>query len=211
MNFNNKAVIQSVVRHIIGMVGVWITAKYGMNIDEGTITSVSELVIGLVLSGGAVVAGSIDKTKVKPVDVLVDNPIIEPSIEVKQWFLSSRSKGNMKGLHKDLIELINLALVESPYDFVIISGERTSKEQRALVDAKKSQTMNSKHLKQADGFVHAFDFMALNENGVGTWEPKYYIAITNSMKEIVRRENFNITFGSDWKGFLDYGHVQVGI
>ena len=213
MSFNNKAIIQSVVRHIIGMVGMWITAKYGVDIDTGTVNSVTELVLGLVLSGGALVAGSVDKAKTKPVDVLIDNPIIrvqEPVIEVKQWFLSSRSKGNMKGLHKDLVELINLALVESPYDFVVISGERTSKEQRALVDAKKSRTMNSKHIKQSDGYVHAFDFMALDANGVGTWEYNYYRDITSAMKRIVARENLDITFGIDWVGFIDSGHVQIG-
>ena len=206
----NKVIIKSIIRHVLTVVATLLAAK-GISIDAGTVTSITDLIVGLVLGGGVMVQSYMEKSK--PVDVLIDNPIIrvqEPVIEVKQWFLSSRSKSNMKGLHKDLVELINLALVESPYDFVVISGERTSKEQRALVDAKKSRTMNSKHIKQSDGYVHAFDFMALDANGVGTWEYNYYRDIVSAMKRIVARENLDITFGHDWVGFLDSGHVQIG-
>ena len=205
----NKVIIKSIIRHVLTVVATLLAAK-GISIDAGTITSITDLILGLVLGGGVMVQSAVEKSKSNK--VLKENPIIEPEpvVEVKQWFLSSRSKGNMKGLHKDLVELINLALVESPYDFVVISGERTTKEQRALVDAKKSRTMNSKHIKQSDGYVHAFDFMALDANGVGTWEYNYYRDIVSAMKRIVARENLDITFGHDWVGFLDSGHVQIG-
>ena len=206
MNFN-KAIIQSVVRHIIGMAGVWIMAKYGVDIDTDTINSASELVVGLVLAGGAVVAGSIDKTK--PKDVLIDNPIIEPEstkLAPKGFFLSERSMNNLKGVNKDLVKVIQTAIVNSPYDFVVTEGIRSAAKQAEMLRTKKSQVRHSKH---QDGL--AVDIMAYDENGKGTWEHKYYNAIAAHILEVARLEGVDITWGGSWQTLIDAVHFQIEV
>jgi len=43
------------------------------------------------------------------------------------------------------------------HDCSVICGARTQNEQQKLFDDGKSKTLNSKHLKQGDGFSHAVD------------------------------------------------------
>ena len=201
----NKSIIQSIIRHSVGMLGVWIATKYGFNLDEGTVNSVSELVIGLVLSGGAVIAGSVDKTK--PKDVLIDNPIIEPEstkLAPKGFFLSERSMNNLKGVNKDLVKVIQTAIVNSPYDFVVTEGIRSAAKQAEMLRTKKSQVRHSKH---QDGL--AVDIMAYDENGKGTWEHTYYEAINRHIQEIANLEGVTITWGGAWTTLVDSVHFQI--
>ena len=203
----NKSIIQSIIRHSVGMLGVWIATKYGFNLDEGTVNSVSELVIGLVLSGGAVIAGSVDKTK--PKDVLIDNPIIEPEstkLAPKGFFLSERSMNNLKGVNKDLVKVIQTAIVNSPYDFVVTEGIRSAAKQAEMLRTKKSQVRHSKH---QDGL--AVDIMAYDENGKGTWEHTYYEAINRHIQEIANLEGVTITWGGSWTTLKDGVHFQIEV
>ena len=202
----NTAIMQSIIRHSVGMLGVWIATKYGFNIDEGTVNSVSELVIGLVLSGGAVIAGSVDKSK--PKDVLIDNPIIvEPEstkLAPKGFFLSERSMNNLKGVNKDLVKVIQTAIVNSPYDFVVTEGIRSAAKQAEMLRTKKSQVRHSKH---QDGL--AVDIMAYDENGKGTWDMRYYEAIAAHIQEVARLEGADITWGGSWTTLKDGVHFQI--
>ena len=77
---------------------------------------------------------------------------------MRQW--SKRSLDNMKGLHPDLVLVLNRALLTSPHDFVVTEGLRTLDRQKELVRIGASKTLKSRHLKQADGYGHAFDFSA---------------------------------------------------
>lgn len=72
--------------------------------------------------------------------------------------LSQRSLANLKGVHPFLERLAHIVHKTSKHKFVITYGVRTVKEQAALVARGVSWTMNSKHLKQLDGYAHAIDF-----------------------------------------------------
>ncbi len=199
MNEVKKQMMYSVLRHVLTILGT-LLAGYGITIDPASMEGILQMVVGLVFTSGSVIAGSLQKAK--PVAVPIDtvhNPF-------KGWFLSDRSKKNMKGINSQLVELIEAAIIESPYDFVVIEGLRTRSRQVELVKAKASKTMNSKHLTG-----DAFDIMVLDENGKGTWNvEKYYVPVIACMKAIAHREGLDITFGIDWEDFLDAGHVQVG-
>ena len=191
----NRLVVGTVVRHILTVVATLLAAK-GISIDEGTISNISDLIMGLVLGGGVMVQSYVEKTK-------GDKAIIEPEVQHKGFFLSDRSLKAMKGIHKDLIQLIKVGIVNSPYDFVITEGLRGAERQAELLKANKSWTKRSKH---QDGL--AFDFMAYDENGNGTWNLKYYEAITDHLKEVAKLEGINIECGIDWKQ-VDAVHVQI--
>lgn len=69
----------------------------------------------------------------------------------------SKSKAELVGVLPVLVDVADLALRLSTQDFMIFDGLRTPEEQKRLVAKGMSKTLNSKHLKQKDGYSHAFD------------------------------------------------------
>lgn len=115
---------------------------------------------------------------------------------------SNRSLKNLKGVDAKLVILAGLMLNISPYDFVITEGLRTKERQKFLVKTGKSQTMNSKHITG-----HAID-IAILINGKVTWDLKYYKEFAYEFKKLAKLLNFNVTWGGDWKSFVDAPHFQ---
>ena len=69
--------------------------------------------------------------------------------------LGAKSLAELAGVDPRLVAVVKRAIEISPQDFAVHDGLRTEAEQTALVRAGASQTMNSMHRKQADGFGHA--------------------------------------------------------
>lgn len=120
-----------------------------------------------------------------------------------RWKLSKRSLGNIKGIDYRLIILIGLMLDESPYDFAVTEGLRTSERQKQLVAEGKSKTMNSKHLTGK-----AFD-IAILKDGAVTWDIKYYREFADVIMQLAHRLGFNIECGAHWENFVDGPHIQI--
>ena len=74
--------------------------------------------------------------------------------------LSKRSKDRLKGVHPDLVAVVERAIELTGVDFGVTCGVRTIEEQEANVAAGRSQTMRSKHLPQEDGYSQAVDVVA---------------------------------------------------
>lgn len=117
---------------------------------------------------------------------------------------SDTSEANFKGVHYHLVQVARRALELTPYDIRIINGTRTLEEQRALVSAGKSKTLNSRHLTG-----HAIDFVAFDEQGRITWEFKYYTAVAKAFKQAAKELGVPIKWGGSWKNFKDGGHIQL--
>lgn len=111
--------------------------------------------------------------------------------------LSQRSKNNLKGVHPKLVRATELALTYSDVDFGVTCGLRTQTEQELLVAAGKSQTMKSKHLRQADGYSHAVDLVAYIGGSV-CWELNVYDNLADAMKKAAREVGIGITWGGAW-------------
>ena len=133
---------------------------------------------------------------------------------MRSW--SPRSQYNMDGLHPDLILVLNRALQTSPHDFVVTEGLRTLERQKELVRIGASKTLKSRHLKQADGYGHAFDFYALvdvNNDGKMSFEEmsntRLMIPIADAIKAAAKEKNVAITYGGDWRKFRDYPHFEL--
>lgn len=147
--------------------------------------------------------------------------------------LGKGSLKKMQGLHPKLIQLIESAIVDTPIDFSITSGVRTTKEQQALyaqgrtkpgqivtkVDGVKSK---SNHQVKSDGFGHAFDFCPYI-NGALNWNnTSAFIAIALHIKDKAKCMNISVRWGADWdndgitkaqgdkdENFVDLPHIEL--
>lgn len=114
------------------------------------------------------------------------------------------SKVELMGVHPRLVEVANLAIAISEQDFGVHDGLRTPVEQQKLVARGASKTMNSLHLRQADGFGHAVDLVPYM-NGKFRWEwgPIYYIA------EAVHKAAVELKVALVWGGVWDRSFADL--
>ncbi len=199
----NKLVVGSVIRHILTVVATLLVSK-GISIDGATLDMLAQLITGVLLGTGVIAQSYISKAK--PVDVLVQDPIDVESTKSapKGFHLSNRSLNNLKGVDKDLVRVMKIAIVDSPYDWVITEGLRSAERQREMLRTKKSRVKRSKH---QDGL--ACDIMCYDEHGKGTWDLKYYKAVADHIKEVAMNEGLEITWGGDWTDLVDGVHFEI--
>tara|TARA_R110002020_G_scaffold2849_4_gene13216 strand:+ start:1198 stop:1668 length:471 start_codon:yes stop_codon:yes gene_type:complete len=111
--------------------------------------------------------------------------------------LSGRSLSKLEGVHPDLVAVVKKAIEITKIDFGVIAGTRTISEQEKNVAAGRSQTMNSKHLPQNDGYSHAVDLMAY-VGGQGVWELNVYDEVCDAMAEAADEFGVPIKWGAAW-------------
>ena len=116
---------------------------------------------------------------------------------------SKRSRKNLKGVHPDLVKVVERALELTEVDFVVVEGIRTLEKQRQYVESGASKTMNSRHLTG-----HAVDLIAWVDRTVN-WSLTYYEKIAAAMKEAGRELGIPVEWGGDWKTFKDGPHFQL--
>lgn len=119
------------------------------------------------------------------------------------YSFSQRSNDRLKGVHPDMVKVMQEAIKESPLDFGITEGVRTLERQKELFEAGKSQTMNSRHLK---GF--AVD-IAVFIDGKITWEFSKYQIVADHIKKIAKNLGIPIVWGGDWVSFKDGPHFEL--
>lgn len=150
--------------------------------------------------------------------------------------MATLGKGSLKtmaGLHPDLIRVIESAIADTPVDFTITSGVRTTKEQQSLyaqgrtkpgqkVTEKDGVKNKSNHQAKADGFGHAFDFCPYI-NGALNWNATTaFIAIGLHIKKTAKELNIRVRWGADWdndgltkaqgdkdESFVDLPHIEL--
>ena len=111
--------------------------------------------------------------------------------------LSTRSKNKLKGVHPDMIAVVERAIELTDVDFGVTYGVRTVAEQEKLVASGRSQTMKSKHLKQDDGYSHAVDVVAYDGSDV-VWEINVYDNICDAFKQAAIEKGVAIKWGAAW-------------
>ena len=117
--------------------------------------------------------------------------------------LGARSKQRLKGVHPDLVIVVEWAIEISQVDFTVLEGLRTPERQKALVEAGASQTLNSRHLTG-----HAVDLGAWVGDEV-RWDWPLYHKIAAAMKESAKRYGIPIVWGGDWRSFKDGPHFEL--
>lgn len=107
------------------------------------------------------------------------------------------SKVELQGVHPSLVKVANLAISISEQDFSVHDGLRTKVEQAKLVARGASQTMNSMHLAQKDGFGHAMDLVPyINGKLRWEWGPIYIIA--EAVHQAASQLGVELVWGAVW-------------
>ena len=124
--------------------------------------------------------------------------------------LSQRSEKALIGVHPDLVACVRRALELTTQDFTVVEGLRALERQRELVAKGASKTLKSRHLKQADGYGHAVDLYPYYSRSVQVDAPfSRFRAIADAMKQAAAELGVVITWGGDWKSFVDSPHYQL--
>lgn len=117
--------------------------------------------------------------------------------------LSQRSKDRLKGVHPDLVKVVEHAIEISTVDFAVLEGLRTPERQKVLKEAGASQTLNSRHITG-----HAVDLVAWVDGEV-RWDWPLYSQVAKAMKAAAAELNIPIEWGGDWRTFKDGPHWQL--
>ena len=111
--------------------------------------------------------------------------------------LSGRSLNKLEGVHPTMVDTVKRAIQLSKVDFGVIYGVRSLAEQKRLYEAKRSQTMKSKHLVQEDGYSHAVDLMAYDGSDPSC-DIVMYDDIADAMKAAAKETGAKIRWGAAW-------------
>ena len=117
--------------------------------------------------------------------------------------LSKRSLSRLEGVHKDLVQVVKLAIELTEVDFGVTEGVRTIERQRELFAKGASKTMNSRHLTG-----HAVDLVAY-VGSEARWDWPLYHKIADAMKRAANSLGVPIVWGGDWKSFKDGPHFEL--
>jgi len=128
---------------------------------------------------------------------------------MKQFQLSQRSLTRLEGVHPALVAVVKLTIQRTPVDFTVLEGLRTPERQRELVAKGASQTLNSLHLKQQDGYGHAVDLAPLIGGAIpwDDWEQFRHLA--DVVKVCAVELGTPVEWGGDWKTLKDGPHFQL--
>ncbi|NRT56448.1 M15 family metallopeptidase [Sphaerotilus uruguayifluvii] len=106
--------------------------------------------------------------------------------------LSERSLKELTGVHDDLVSVIRRAAELSAEEFAVHDGIRTLEEQKELVRAGASQTLDSRHLTG-----HAVDLVpVINGKLRWEWDPIYRIA--DAVRTAAKELEIPLRWGGAW-------------
>ena len=148
--------------------------------------------------------------------------------ENKTYSFSQTSLDKMEKVHPKLVEVMKEAIENSPFDFRITDGARTTEEQFALYQKGRTlpgpkvtncdgKNFKSNHQIKSDGFGHAVDIFPCGviENGVYRkftseegYDEKKLKLIANHILEVAKSKNVNIEWGGNWK-MKDTPHFEL--
>lgn len=122
------------------------------------------------------------------------------------FVLGAKSLSELRGVHPDLIAVVKRAIEITEQDFSVHDGLRTLEEQKRYVATGVSQTMNSKHRPQGDGYGHAVDLVPF-VNGKMRWEwPPIYV-IAAAVWKAARELGVPVRWGGAW---IDLDQIKTG-
>lgn len=119
------------------------------------------------------------------------------------YVLGTVSNNNLKGVHPDLVKVVEKAITLTEIDFRVTEGLRSKTRQIELVNKGASKTLNSRHITG-----HAVDVVALIGGSV-RWDWPLYDKIAKAFKQASKELNIPIIWGGDWKTFKDGPHFEL--
>ena len=155
--------------------------------------------------------------------------------ENPKYSFSQTSLDKMKKVHPKLVEVMKAAIENSPFDFRITDGARTTEEQFALYQQGRTvlydkkgkklkkvtncdgKTFKSNHQLKSDGYGHAVDIFPCGviENGVYRkftseegYDDKKLKLIADHILTVAKSKKINIEWGGNWK-MHDTPHFEL--
>jgi len=120
-----------------------------------------------------------------------------------RWILGDRSRRNLFGVHPDLVRVVERALELSLVDFTVIEGLRTPERQAELMKQGFTRTLKSRHI-----IGQAVDIVPLPVD----WKnPEPFKLVADAMKKAAAELGVRITWGGDFKTFVDLPHYQIEV
>jgi peptidoglycan L-alanyl-D-glutamate endopeptidase CwlK len=123
------------------------------------------------------------------------------------YSLGERSRARLKGVHPDLIKVVERAIQITDQDFTVLEGVRTKARQRELYAQGRTKpgqvvtwTLNSRHIPKADGYGHAVDLAPWPIDWEGPTRFPKFDAIAKAMLVAAEDLNIPIRWGADWDG-----------
>ncbi len=121
------------------------------------------------------------------------------------YSLSATSLSRLNGVHPNLAKVVKRAIEVTEQDFVVQEGLRTLATQKQYLAKGVTKTLNSKHLKQSDGFGHAVDLVPL-VNGKASWDWNFLWEIIVAIDVAAAELDVELTWGAVWdKKLSQYG------
>jgi peptidoglycan L-alanyl-D-glutamate endopeptidase CwlK len=137
--------------------------------------------------------------------------------------LGNKSKEKLKGVHPNLVRVIERAIQLSSQDFTVLEGIRTPERQAELYAQGRTKpgpvvtwTLKSRHFIQKDGFGHAADIapFPIDWNDLSKFD-----AIAKAMFQASKELGTPIRWGADWdedgnpreRGETDSPHFELVI
>lgn len=118
--------------------------------------------------------------------------------------LSPKDRERLKGVHPDLVRVVERAAAITDCPFVVLEGKRTLARQKQLLAQGATSTLNSRHLTG-----HAVDLAPLDKKGQASWSWPLYYPLAKVIKQAAKEENVSLEWGGDWKKFPDGPHWQL--
>lgn len=117
---------------------------------------------------------------------------------MSRFKLGTRSRAELKGVHPDLVAVVERALELTVQDFGVHDGIRTLEEQKKFVATGVSQTLESRHLTG-----HAVDLVPY-VNGQLRWENGPLYKIADAVRMAARELQVPLRWGGNWDaGFTE--------
>lgn len=126
--------------------------------------------------------------------------------------LTAKDEAHLKRVHPDLARVIRRAAAMWPHkdqEFFITCSIRSLEEQRRLLAAGATRTLNSRHLPgKKNGLSHAVD-LAIRLNGKLKWDWPLFVQMAKTVKAAAKAEKVPIIWGGDWVSFRDGPHFEL--
>jgi len=145
--------------------------------------------------------------------------------------LGKGSLDKLKGVHPDLVKVIKESIKESPVDFSIVYGVRSTEEQKRLyalgrtvvnpdgksskkplgniVTQKNGSSNKSNHQVKADGFGHAIDFVPYINSKMDWNATNEFKVIAAHIVATAKCLGVAVVWGGSWRTFQDLPHIEL--
>jgi peptidoglycan L-alanyl-D-glutamate endopeptidase CwlK len=140
---------------------------------------------------------------------------------MSRFSLGAQSRARLKGVHPQLVRVVERAIELTTVDFMVLEGVRTPQRQRELYAQGRTKpgpvvtwTLTSNHFVKADGFGHAVDLCPWP---VDWTDLKKFDAISRAMFAAAEELGVKIRWGADWdrdgkpreRGETDSPHFEL--